>query len=163
MKGYKLAQHLYTSVESKEWLKRMHGRYKSPLEFYDVASQHFKGIMEVLSTQPRRIMAEVLLTYYKGISCRKLSQKTGYSINAVTSIINRLHKAKLIIKVTMGSKSIYRVIDTDFLGVCATRWDHAWLAFNDKYPDVSSIVDVFIAFRCGLFDADGNTEGREGE
>lgn len=147
MKGYKLAEHLYKAIESKEWLERQRERSKSPLEFYDIASQHFKNIMEALSVQPRKVMIEILLTYHNGIRCNELAKRTMLDINTVSSAVQRLYKAGLIQRVKDAPRSPYRVVDLDFLGVCATRWDGNWKRFSQENPQETDVA-VFIAERC---------------
>lgn len=133
MKGYKLAHHLYTAAESKEWLRWEHDRSADPLIFYDAASQHFKNVMEALSVQPRKVMINILLSYRKGITCKELSANTGYTQPAVSSILGRLRKAGLIQKAQDKARSPYIVPDDDFLGVCATRWDSRWQRGTDVH------------------------------
>lgn len=156
MKGYKLARHLYRSRSSKEWLRSLRQRSKSPLEFVDVASQHYKNIMEALSPQPRKVLLHILLSYQNGIRCNKLAQKTGYSQSVVASIVGRLCRTGIIQRMVATARSPYSVEDLDFLHVCATRWDHKWdvfykprLAGGSVTP---SIIDDFIEQQGGLRD-----------
>ena len=136
-----IAAAIHDDTVMAEWKERR--RVDDQVVWADMLIPHYKGIMEALTTNYRKILIQVLLSYNKGITNKELATITYKSEQVVASLLSRLKKYNLVDK----ENGKWKVTDKDFLLVTATRWDPRWQTYwkvNRDIVDHNVIVDNFI-------------------
>ena len=136
-----IAAAIHDDTVMAEWKERR--RVDDQVVWADMLIPHYKGIMEALTTNYRKILIQVLLSYNKGITNKELATITYKSEQVVASLLSRLKKYNLVDK----ENGKWKVTDKDFLLVTATRWDPRWPEYwkvNRDIVDHNVIVDKFI-------------------
>lgn len=121
---------IYHNREVRQWLARRRGLPQ--LQRYDIMSQHFRGVMEMLPVELRAVMDIVLSSYNQGMTPKQIAQRRFKSQQSVSSGLHRLRKAGLVKCRKEGRESWYYVDDEDFVGVAAIQWDSRFRKFLEK-------------------------------
>lgn len=149
MIGATLAAELYKDAqtgEMNEYKERQRQLCTTQIMYVDTIVPVYVSIMKALPPQKRKVMANILGSYGKGITPTEIAERGFLDVNTVTAIVFRLHKAGMVEKRRMGRNSIYWCQDGDFLLFYAMHNDHAWRTFyeerRDRYDE--PLLDEFI-------------------